>query len=298
MTCIFCKKKIVKTFIPAWNKGSNILLPHIWSHHHLLCSMTKLKEHSREICYWNCRYVSDIISCQWTRTKCAAFWGLLRQTRDSKCASLKTPRESIRNPWWLRTLLQKKQLYHTGHIPAQNMRLRDTWWKTPLSEDVRYNLNNSTVLPGPKLKTFRASLQCEKWSHRLGMSEKGFELQLLMGWLLLALVKREPLRRSLRSSVVKWGVWCLRLLGSTTWGSAVINEWGAQMMEQCSHGFCVTPDYRLEGDQSNLVHWCTRLSVWNDAETGYRVQGGDPLDAAVFSLSSTHQFWKNDHPWK
>ena len=178
------------------------------------------------------------------------------------------------------------------------MRLRDTWWKTPLSEDVRYNLNNSTVLPGPKLKTFRASLQCEKWSHRLGMSEKGFELQLLMGWLLLALVKREPLRRSLRSSVVKWGVWCLRLLGSTTWGSAVINEWGAQMMEQCSHGFCVTPDYRLEGDQSNLVHWCTRLSVWNDAETGYRVQGGDPLDAAVFSLSSTHQFWKNDHPWK
>ena len=45
------QKNWSKTLIPAWNKGSNILLPHIWSHHRLLCSMTKLKEHSREICY-------------------------------------------------------------------------------------------------------------------------------------------------------------------------------------------------------------------------------------------------------
>ena len=44
------QKNWSKTLIPAWNKGSNILLPHIWSHHRLLCSMTKLKEHSREIC--------------------------------------------------------------------------------------------------------------------------------------------------------------------------------------------------------------------------------------------------------
>ena len=44
------QKKLSKTLNPVWNKGSNILLPHIWSHHRPLCSMTKLKEHSREIC--------------------------------------------------------------------------------------------------------------------------------------------------------------------------------------------------------------------------------------------------------
>ena len=179
-----------------------------------------------------------------------------------------------------------KQLNHTIHIPAKSMRYMDTCYFMKYAfkwETVQYNLILSTVLPGPKWKTFRASLECEKRSHRLGMSEKGFELQLLLGWLLLALVKREPLRRSLGSSVVKWGVWCLRLLGSTTWGSAVINEWGAQMMEQCSHGFCVTPDYRLEGDQSNLVHRCTHLWWVHLLEWCWDwVQGGDPLYAAVF----------------
>ena len=44
------QKNWSKTLNPAWNKGSNILLPHIWSSHRLLCSMTKLREHSREIC--------------------------------------------------------------------------------------------------------------------------------------------------------------------------------------------------------------------------------------------------------
>ena len=198
-----------------------------------------------------------------------------------------------------------KQLNHTIHIPAKSMRYMDTCYfmKNAFKwETVRYNLILSTVLPGPKWKTFRASLECEKRSHRLGMSEKGFELQLLLGWLLLALVKREPLRRSLGSSVVKWGVWCLRLLGSTTWGSAVINEWGAQMMEQCSHGFCVTPDYRLEGDQSNLVHRCTHLSVGMMLRLG--TGWWPPIRSSVFFLIScpkvrgAHQFWKNDHPWK
>ena len=47
---VYSAKKWSKKLIPVWNKGSNILLPHIWSHHRLLCSMTKLKEHSREIC--------------------------------------------------------------------------------------------------------------------------------------------------------------------------------------------------------------------------------------------------------
>ena len=51
MTWIFCKKNWSKTLIPAWNRSSNILLPPICSCHRLLCSMTKLKEHSREICY-------------------------------------------------------------------------------------------------------------------------------------------------------------------------------------------------------------------------------------------------------
>ena len=51
MTWIFCKKNWSKTHIAAWNRSSNILLPPICSHHRLLCSMTKLKEHSREICY-------------------------------------------------------------------------------------------------------------------------------------------------------------------------------------------------------------------------------------------------------
>ena len=51
MTWIFCKKNWSKMLIPAWNRSSNILLPPICSHHCLLCSMTKLKEHSREICY-------------------------------------------------------------------------------------------------------------------------------------------------------------------------------------------------------------------------------------------------------
>ena len=50
------KKNWSKMLIPAWNKGSNILLPHIWSHHRLLYSMTKLKEHSREICELNQEY--------------------------------------------------------------------------------------------------------------------------------------------------------------------------------------------------------------------------------------------------
>ena len=42
---VYSAKKLVK------NAHSCILLPHIWSHHRLLCSITKLKEHSREICY-------------------------------------------------------------------------------------------------------------------------------------------------------------------------------------------------------------------------------------------------------
>ena len=58
MTWIFCKNNWSKTLIPAWNRSSNILLPPICSCHRLLCSMTKLKEHSREICCTEPKYES------------------------------------------------------------------------------------------------------------------------------------------------------------------------------------------------------------------------------------------------
>ena len=45
------QKKWFKKIIPVWNRGSNILVRLIWSHHRLLCFMTNMKEHSREICY-------------------------------------------------------------------------------------------------------------------------------------------------------------------------------------------------------------------------------------------------------
>jgi len=44
-------KKWFKKLIPVRNSGSNILVRPICSHHRLLCSMTNMKEHSREICY-------------------------------------------------------------------------------------------------------------------------------------------------------------------------------------------------------------------------------------------------------
>ena len=43
------QKESVQKLIPAQNRSSNILLSPICSCHCLLCSMTKLKEHSREI---------------------------------------------------------------------------------------------------------------------------------------------------------------------------------------------------------------------------------------------------------
>ena len=45
------QKKWFKKLIPVRNSGSNILVRPICSHHRLLCSMTNIKEHSREICY-------------------------------------------------------------------------------------------------------------------------------------------------------------------------------------------------------------------------------------------------------
>ena len=40
----YSAKKWSKTPISARKRSSNILLPHIWSHHRLLCPMTKLKK--------------------------------------------------------------------------------------------------------------------------------------------------------------------------------------------------------------------------------------------------------------
>ena len=78
------------------------------------------------------------------------------------------------------------------------------------------------------------------------MLEKAWELELWLGWLLMAPVIKGTFEGPWGSSALRWGIWGLTFLGSTTWGSAVVSQWEAQRTEQCSHGFCVTPDYRLD----------------------------------------------------
>ena len=78
------------------------------------------------------------------------------------------------------------------------------------------------------------------------MLERAWELELWLGWLLMAPVMKGTFERPRGSAALRWRIWGLTILGSTTWGSTVVSQWGAQMTEQCSHGFCVTPDYRLD----------------------------------------------------
>ena len=84
------------------------------------------------------------------------------------------------------------------------------------------------------------------FEHRLRMLQKAFELELWLGWFLMTPMKKGPFKRPRGSLVLRWGIWGLTFLGSTTCASTVISQWEAQRTEQCSHGFCVTPDYRLD----------------------------------------------------
>ena len=82
MTRVFCKKNWSKTLVPAWNMSSNILLPPICSCHRLLCSMTKLKEHTGKSARNSCKLefpgwqliltsAIELRKCLWPTEVCA-----------------------------------------------------------------------------------------------------------------------------------------------------------------------------------------------------------------------------------
>ena len=74
------------------------------------------------------------------------------------------------------------------------------------------------------------------------MLETAWDFELWMVGLLMARAIKGSFESSGGSSVLSLGILSLTFLCSTTCGSAI--EWGSQRTEQCSHGFCVTPDYR------------------------------------------------------